>query len=269
MRYTKPLLAFALLMSAQAWASDSGEEAKSAPNQIGCQGAGPQAPRDISHSAGMNTSFFNYAPSSTHLNLCNIHFHKNAEHKAVGYSIPGGAGDHGGWKCNDTESLSAKELKPFTGNAACSNIKVGDTIEIHWVHTSCHIKPGPTLGSCLSKTCGNPQLRVEGRTFVLVNDRRALQLQDYGTGKKVKGYYQAKAIPEVGRTVRYNGSTTGPKYTEQNCSPYQVSWSQGTGCAKMDIASVHKWCEGNVFKEDHAHGVRQIVKSPSLLSPIR
>lgn len=242
----------------------AGEEAKT-----GCEGAGPQAPRDISSKSGTNTTMFNFAPSTAKLNLCNIHFHKNAEHKGPGYSIDAGEGKHGGWKCNDTTNLTGDELKPFTGKAACTNIQPGDTIEIHWVHTSCDIKPGPTLGACLSKTCGNPQLRVEGRTFVLVNDRSALQLGDFDKGdKKKRGYWQAKAIPEVGKNVRYTGSTTGPSFTGKNCSPYQVSWSQGSSCAKLDIASVHKWCENNAFNEDHAHGVRMIVKNKKLLSPI-
>lgn len=32
---------------------------------------------------------------------------------------------------------------------------------------------------------------------------------------------------------------------------------------------VGKWCEGNVFKEGHAYGVRNLVNSPSPLSPIK
>jgi len=37
---------------------------------------------------------------------------------------------------------------------------------------------------------------------------------------------------------------------------------------KVNIESVGQWCKGNVFKEDHAHGVRNIVKNQSLLSTI-
>jgi hypothetical protein len=40
-------------------------------------------------------------------------------------------------------------------------------------------------------------------------------------------------------------------------------------CAKIDIHSLDKWCEGNVFKEDHAHGIRQLVTAPELLSRIK
>jgi len=37
---------------------------------------------------------------------------------------------------------------------------------------------------------------------------------------------------------------------------------------KVDINSVGKWCEGNVFNEDHAHGVRNLIVAPGLLSEI-
>jgi hypothetical protein len=40
-------------------------------------------------------------------------------------------------------------------------------------------------------------------------------------------------------------------------------------CAKLDINSVGEWCKaGNVFEEDHAHGVRKLVTNPKLLAPI-
>jgi len=76
----------------------------------------------------------------------------------------------------------------------------------------------------------------------------------------VNGYRQAKALPtNVGKPVVFMGSTTGPKYTEQQRSPMQVTWSVQPQCAKIDINSLGKWCKGNVFKEDHAHGVRKLV----------
>lgn len=256
------LLAYAMTLTAPAFSA--GDQAKT-----GCEGAGPQAPRDIAAKAGANGSIFNYAPNVDKLNLCNIHFHKNAEHKAPGFSQSAGTGTYGGWQCNSASSLTANERKPFTGKASCTNIKVGDTVEIHWVHSSCQVKPGPGLGSCLSKTCGNPQLRVEARTFVLVNDRSAMQLTKYDAAIGHHRFWQAKNIPETGPKVQYTGSTTGPKYSGKNCSPLQVSWSVGSSCGKMDIASVHKWCAKNRFKEDHAHGVRMIVKNENLLSPIR
>ena len=47
------------------------------------QGFGPQSPRDIDSLMGKNNRAFSEAPAFTEMNLCNIHFHKNAEHKGV------------------------------------------------------------------------------------------------------------------------------------------------------------------------------------------
>jgi hypothetical protein len=243
-----------------------------------CVGFGPQTPRDIDSLEGANNRVFTMASDAREMNLCNIHFHKNAEHKAMEFSIYAGDGDgHGyesGYQCNISKELSKAELTA-TAKPVCKSehgeLKPGDTIEVHWVHTSCDVKPGKGLGSCLSEACANPSLRVETQVFTLVNDPKAL---DFGTmdydGNVVNGFHQAKAIPDnTGKPVEFMGSTTGPKYTEQACSPLQVTWSVRPQCAKLDINSVGKWCENNVFEEDHAHGVRKLVVNPKLLSKIK
>jgi hypothetical protein len=76
-----------------------------------CDRAGPQTPRDITKRAGTNPRTFALAPASTALNLCNLHFHANAEHKGPGFSVFAGAGDHGGFRCNDTRKLTPAQLK--------------------------------------------------------------------------------------------------------------------------------------------------------------
>jgi hypothetical protein len=55
-----------------------------AAQEIG-QGYGPQTPRDISATAGENLRVFTLAPEATRMNLRNIHFHVNAEHKGPGF----------------------------------------------------------------------------------------------------------------------------------------------------------------------------------------
>ncbi len=234
-----------------------------------CQKYGPQTPRDISSKSGMNEQTFSLARASTELNLCNIHFHTNAEHKGPGFSVFAGKGKHGGYQCNETSKLSMAELKaPNAGG--CKDLKPGETIEVHWVHTSCDVTPGKGLGSCLSDQCANPELRVETQVFLLVNDTAAMNFADFAYGGNVvNGLHQPKALPGgTGDPVVFRGSTTGPKYTEQKCSPLQVTWSVRPQCVKIDINSVHAWCKGNVFEEDHAHGVRQLVTAPELLAPI-
>ncbi|MGD8952726.1 MAG: delta-class carbonic anhydrase [Desulfobacterales bacterium] len=238
-----------------------------------CMGYGPQTPRDIDNPAGENKSIISMAPNYTEMNLCNLHFHVNAEHKAKDFSIYAGDGVNGlggGYKCNDGESLTNSELqKPATN--FCKDVKPGDTIEVHWVYTSCEVKPGKGLGSCFSDSCVNPHLRVESQVFAVVNDSSALNFMDfiYG-GDIVNGYHQAKALPtHTGTPVTYLGSTTGPDYTDQKCSPFQGTWSVRPKCAKIDINSLSEWCKDNVFGENHAHGVRKLVANPKLLEHIK
>ena len=238
-----------------------------------CEGYGPQTPRDIDNLAGENKRLFPLAPSHEQMNLCNIHFHKNAEHKAKAFSVYAGEGENGvggGYQCNISQSLSKAELRPMRGKNYCKNVQPGDTIEVHWVHSSCDVKPGKGLGSCLSDSCANPALRVETQVFTVVNDTNALNFNDLSyDGDMVNGYHQAKSIPNnTGAPVEFLGSTTGPSYTEQQCSPLQVTWSVRPHCAKVDINSLSAWCKDNVFEEDHAHGVRKLVTNPKLLSEI-
>ena len=236
-----------------------------------CQGYGPQTPRDIGSAAGTNARVLTMAPPASAMNLCNIHFHAQAEHKAPGFSIFAGDHEHGGYRCNEAEGLSEAELEdPAHGHGACHGLKAGDTIEVHWVHTSCDIAPGEGLGSCLSEQCGNPQLRVEAQAFLVVNDPSALSFAAFVyDGNVANGLHQAKALPTgTGDPVVFHGSTTGPSYTQVTCSPLQVTWSVRPACAKIDLSSLNTWCEGNVFNEDHAHGVRQLVTAPELLAEI-
>ena len=238
------------------------------------KGYGPQSPRDIDQAYGTNLRKFGFAPNRGEMNLCNIHFHKNAEHKGGDYTTHAGNGDGKGkgtgyvydGKLSKSQLKSVKqEICGATGNP----LKVGDTIEVHWVHTSAQIKPGPTLGACLADSTMNPGLRVEGQVFVLANDDSALDFAELTAVEKINGYYQAPNVPsDTGTPVAYLGSTTGPSYNEK-ASPLQVSWSMRPKTAILDIASVGKWCESNIFNEDHAHGVRNLVTNPALLSPIK
>ena len=61
-------------------------------------GFGPQSPRDIDAKSGINTIAFNPAPDYKEMNLCNIHFHKNAEHKGGEFTLYAGNGDGHGFQ---------------------------------------------------------------------------------------------------------------------------------------------------------------------------
>ncbi len=238
-----------------------------------CLDMGPQTPRDISNVEGTNAFDFPMAPAYTQMNLCNIHTHTNAEHKGPDFSIFVNDTDSGGYACNETSSLTEAQLvDPTNGDGAFKGVKPGDTIEVHWVHTSCDIKPGEGLGSCLSDECTNPLLRVEAQTFLLVNDSSALNFNDYDYSGAVRnGFHQADAVPgDMGTPIVFRGSTTGPSYNQSTCSPLNVTWSVRPQCAKLDISTLHAWAEkGNAFNETKSHGVRQLVTAPELLSPIK
>jgi hypothetical protein len=234
-----------------------------------CLEMGPQTPRDISNPEGANATSFPFAPPASEMNLCNIHTHTNAEHKGPGFSVFVDDSDYGGYACNGAADLTEAELAPAPG--AYGKVKPGDTIEVHWVHTTCETTPaGPGLGACIPEGC-DPLLRVEAQVFLVVNDPSAL---DFTTmvydGHIVNGLHQAKSIPsDTGTPVVFRGSTTGPSYDQATCSPAQVTWSVRPECAKVDINSLHRWAESNsVFNETESHGVRQLVTAPELLSPI-
>ena len=237
------------------------------------KGFGPQSPRDIDSVAGNNERLFGTSPASTKMNLCNIHFHKNAEHKGGEFTKYAGNGNGEGYQSGYQYSgkLNSSELKP-TGHSACksehSSLSAGDTIEVHYVYSTAQVKPGPTLGSCLSESIKNPQLRVETQVYVVVNDENALDFGKLTQYTNHHGLYQASNIPNnTGTPVEYAGSTTGPGYNEKG-SPFQVTWDVRPHVAKVNIETVGNWCKGNDFNEDHAHGVRNLVINPNLLSKI-
>lgn len=238
------------------------------------KGFGPQSPRDIESLAGANSVAFNVAPASTKMNLCNVHFHMSAEHRGGEFTRYAGNGDGKGYGTGYKYSgtLTEAELKAVDKKVCPSShgdLQPGDTIEVHYVYSTAAVGPGPTLGACLSEAIKNPQLRVEAQVYVLVSDKSALDFGRLTQFGSVNGYQQALNVPaNTGSPVLYAGSTTGPAYNQAG-SPFQVTWSVRPKVAKVNIETVGTWCEGNVFKEDHAHGVRNLVDNPHLLSAIQ
>lgn len=236
-------------------------------------GFGPQSPRDIGSATGNNNRAFGTAPEFSNMSLCNIHFHKNAEHKGGEFNNYAGNGDGEGYMSGFEYSgtLSEAEMKPVDAQicpSEHSQLYPGDTIEVHYVYSTAKVNPGPTLGACLSESINNPQLRVETQVYVVVNDSSA---QDFGALTKhdvIGDLPQALNIPrDTGTPVEYAGSTTGPGYNEKG-SPFEVTWSVRPNVSKVDITTVGEWCKGNVFEENHGHGVRNLVVNPALLSKI-
>ncbi|WP_394203905.1 delta-class carbonic anhydrase [Shewanella waksmanii] len=245
------------------------QRAALASNTAG-QGFGPQSPRNIDDLSGQNQRIFAAAPHYSQMNLCNIHIHKNAEHQGGEFTVYAGNGDGKGYHSGYQYSgeLSAKELTPTSKvvGGKKHSLQPGDTIEVHYVHSTAQVAPGPTLGSCLNDAIVNPQLRVETQVMVLVNDSDAEDFMTLTALGQKNGYHQALNIPDTtGTPIEYAGSTTGPSYNEK-ASPLQVSWSVRPQVLKVDIHSLDAWLQDNPFDEDHAHGVRNLVTNPDLLS---
>lgn len=249
------------------------EQRKTLAESTDGAGFGPQSPRDIDNLVGGNHRVFGQAPAYTEMNLCNIHFHEAAEHRGGEFTNHVGNGDGKGYGAGYeyTGSLTEAELTPIEaaiGDVGHGDLAPGDTIEVHYVYTTAQVNPGPTLGACLNEAIGNPQLRVETQVYVLVNDEHALDFVKLTKHEMVNGVHQALNIPSnTGAPVQYEGSTTGPGYNEK-ASPFQVSWSVRPKVAKVNITTVGVWFKDNVFAEDHAHGVRNLVVNPALLSKI-
>ena len=229
--------------------------------------------RDLVTLTGENNCSFNAAPACTEMNLCNIHFHENAEHKGGQFTSFAGNGDakkYGTGFRYDGELTDAESvpLDAQIADKGYGGLEPGDTIELHYVHTTAQIEPGPKFGACLSDSIMNPQLRVETQVYVLVNDEAAADFVSLTKVAKVGEYHQAVNIPTTtGELIQYDGSTTGPSYNEKG-SLLQVSWSVRSKVVKVKIATIATWLDNNIFDEDHAHAVRNLVVNPALISNI-
>ena len=173
-------------------------------------GFGPQSPRDIDSAAGNNSVTFEAAPAYTKMNLCNIHFHENAKHKGDEFAKYAGNGYVYSGKSSESELVP---LDMVIVKNEHGDLVPGDTIEVHYVHSTAQITPGPSFDSCFSKAIMNPQLRVEAQVYVLVNDANALNFMDIVKIVVVDGLHQATNIlSNTGVPVQYAGSTTGAEY---------------------------------------------------------
>lgn len=281
---------------------------------LGCNLAGPQTPRDVSAGAVDGTNLLTVPKSERTLlrdgmRICNVHFHLNAEHRSAGQYDENKAGQ--GWACraapgttagspvhqtapypaanetgdHKTETVDTGEHKTDaitpahqTGGGASSHSssKAGDTVEFHWVHTTCEPKfINDAIKAALDKgeesglapcACPGAKLVVEARVFRLTETGGIGSLSNRGPTEA------------AGSLVRFFGSTTGPKYNG-SCSPVQVGWNVDNSCTDLNLSALKDWLQrdpdknkdaepgAKVFNESHGHGVRELVTDPSSLSP--
>lgn len=265
------------LSNAVSDATIAGQRAALAANFDTNTSAYSQSPRDIDMPIGDHNTSVSAAPSRF-LNLCDIHFHKNAEHRGGAFSKYAGNGNGegygSGYKYRGT--LTDAELTTYDISDTHNPLHAGDTIEVHYVYSNSPVATlGHGLGTCLNSDGSAPVLRVEARVFVLTNDGNGLDfttLNNITATGFVNNGNQVEVINSGNyfnllNHVQYQGSTTGPDYNEV-VSPYSVTWDVSPEVGKLNISTVDTWLQSNDFNETHAHGVRNLVINPHLLSQI-
>lgn len=233
-----------------------------------------QSPRDIDSVAGDNTNIADsHAPRYQDMYLCDIHFHKSAEHKGGEFTKYAGNGNGEGFGTGYqyTGILTESELATYDIESEENPLHSGDTIEVHYVYSdNAHATLGLGLKTCFGDVAEGtqPVLRVEARVYALVNDEKALDFTKLTKVTNVNGHNQSPDLSRnPGIPVVYEGSTTGPGYNEK-VSPYKVTWSVRPTVTKVNIQTVDEWLHDNEFEQEHAHGVRNLVINPELLSAI-
>jgi len=236
-------------------------------------GFGPQSPRDIDEVSGINGRVFETAPAYTEMNLCNIHIHESAEHKGGEFTTYRGNGDGAG---SSTGYVYSGEhhgcgARRHRHGDRCRRVRQPgsgrhDRGSLHALDSSG--RHGPE-SRCLPQRVHRQPSTARGNAGVRAGLRRdCTGFRRTDRICRSEGFHQAINIPsDTGAPVQYAGSTTGPGYNGKG-SPLQVSWSVRPEVAKVNIRSVGTWIDDNVFDEGKAHGVRNLIVNPGLLSPI-
>lgn len=202
---------------------------------------GPQSPRDLAVAGGTNRLPVP-GDGTRPPRLCNVHFHRPAEHTGIG-------------ACPAVEEAAA--IGVCAGGGAVP-VRPGEEIEFHWVYTSCPPPPErqPGLANCV---CDEPVLMVIGQKYVV-------------SGQAGEGVATALDEPEAD-LAHYGGSTTGPDFSSgapgdpKKCSPARVQWRVARQCRALALSALGAWCGSNEWGEDHAEGARPVITREDWLSP--
>ena len=138
-----------------------------------------------------------------------------------------------------------------TGSGEACGVAVGDRVEFHWVHTNCELpaEPKPGLSNCV---CDRDDLTLRVITQAYVVGPSGSEL----------------AMPS-GEMVKYVGSTTGPSYSDEVCSPAKVNWEVNPTVETLSLDALAGFCADNAWAETKAHGIREVVKRADWLAPFQ
>jgi len=251
-----------------------------------CENAEPQAPRDLTSGAtGLlkpKAATLSEAQAES-LPLVNVHYHLGAEHRSEDYSnatssrafdagglarrLGGGSNaPRPGFMCA-TETLTAKELTPYTFQHCKGQVEVGESFEVHYVHSSAGYSPEDLKevdidgiddglgGAANGRGILNPMIVVQAQVFQVVHG-----------GQDVEDMLHGWTVVDHSNSVMYAGSTTGQTHNNMVCSPYAITWHVDKSCHKVSPATFDNLCkqmsEKYKLKEDlYPHGSRKLVDS--------
>jgi len=223
--------------------------------------------------------------------LCpvNVHWHLGAEHLSVGEydgegSGPGteshrkllAEGARLGGRCHKYDSSVEMFTKEYDWQH-CVGMKVGETYEVHWPHSSvgacgtpnqyqtpfydgvlCNID-GATLNTVIGNNDLHKNVGVQAQVFTIVNDEN-YYYPDLMRGMIVDG--------DKGKEITYyTGSTTGTSRDNDVCSMWSpITWQVDRTCHLISASTFDKMCADMKSQRDdmsddlYAHGAREVTK---------
>jgi len=230
--------------------------------------------------------------------LCpvNVHWHLGAEHFSAGEYDDKGTGpedsyaldDHRrlaaggvrlGYQCRHYDSSDTKFATEYNWEH-CVDMKVGQTYEVHWPHSTvgscgtpyqyqtpfydgvfCGLGDGSAILSGAATAHDN--VGVQAQVFTIVND------EDYYYPDLLRGAILSTSTSDFWTDVAiYTGSTTGTSRDNDVCSAYSpITWQVDRKCHMISASSFDKMCADMKAQVDdmsddlYAHGSRELVSN--------
>jgi len=229
--------------------------------------------------------------------LCpvNVHWHLGAEHRSQGEFDETGTGPlkagnpsdfpgarrladvRYGYACKKYDAQDSRFTTEYKWQH-CVGMKVGETYEIHWPHSTlgacgtpdqyqtpfydgvfCHFDT--LLNSSLPPAQAIAEnVGVQGQVFTIIND------DDYYYPDLIRGMIVDKDNDMGQDVAAYTGSTTGTSRNNEVCSQYTpITWQVDRKCHLISASSFDKMCaDMKQMRDDmsydlEAHGARELV----------
>ncbi|GMH78665.1 hypothetical protein TL16_g07892 [Triparma laevis f. inornata] len=140
------------------------------------------------------------------------------------------------------------------------DVHVGHTYEFHWVHCTGGTGLSPGLGGAF-ELVNNPSVLVCGQPVVVIN-----RVPNYDPSLSTFSITSPEYGGRTEGTVplkTYIGSTTGPSYNNEVCSPYEVSRTVDLACTEITAEAMDMVCkemiDAGLQVDTHPHKSRMLV----------